>query len=121
MHSSLFFCVNSLAHDLSGCWGFDNKSSSYDLSINEKDGKISGSYCFINSNGNKIDCDKDASLINGKVSNDLAVVSFGGSGKGKLEYKNGILILQMIDAKPFDDFNMHIPRKIKLSKSGVCK
>lgn len=115
------FCANSLAHDLSGCWELDNKSSSYEISLNENGLKISGSYCFINSNGNKIDCDKESSFIEGEVSDDSAVISFGGSGKGRLEYENGFLILHMLDAKPFDDFNMHIPNEIKLSKSEVCK
>lgn len=116
----IFFVTSAFAVDFSGCWEYEGTSSSYKISLHEDNDKLSGTYCFINEGGNKIDCDKSASLIDGEINNGIGSVSFGGSGKGNLTYKNKYIILNIVDSKPFDDFNMHIPNKIKLSKGEAC-
>lgn len=117
----LMFCTNSFSQDVSGCWKNEGNSSMYDFIIHDDKGKLSGTYCFINENGNRIDCDKNNSIINGSVDNGLGTISFGGSGKGKLIYNHDDLTLKMIDSTPFDDFNMHIPEEIKFLRSNECK
>lgn len=118
---SILLSFNAFSINLSGCWKSESSSATYDLTIHEMNHKLSGSYCFINANGNRIDCDKDSSLINGSVSNGIGVISFGGGGKGQLSYDNNHLTLKIIDPKPFEDFNMHLPTEIILSKSDKCK
>lgn len=115
----LFFCSQSYA--FSGCWMYSNENSSYEINLKESNDKLSGSYCFINGGGNRIDCDKSASLIDGLIDKNSAFISFGGSGKGELVEQGGNLILKLIDSKPFDDFNMHIPSKIIFNKKKECE
>ncbi|EDW1642328.1 hypothetical protein EK69_002487 [Salmonella enterica subsp. enterica] len=93
----------------------------YDLILHEDNGKLSGTYCFINANGSRIDCDKNNSIIDGSIDNEFGIISFGGSGEGKLIYNNNYLTLKMIDSTPFDNFNMHIPEEVKLSITNECK
>lgn len=119
--ASLFFCSGAFANPLSGCWVFSNASSTYEIDIEQKSNIISGHYCFINSNGNRIDCEKESSLINGVIKDEVGIISFGGSGKGQLINKSGIVILNMIDTTPFDNFNMHIPSEIRLTRETACK
>lgn len=116
----LLFCANSFAYDLSGCWKNESNSSTYDLIIHDNNGKLTGSYCFINANGNRIDCDKNNSIIDGSVDNGVGSITFGGSGEGKLTYNRDYLTLKMIDSTPFDDFNMHIPDEMKLLRANEC-
>lgn len=116
-----FLCANSFAQDFSGCWKKESGSSTYDIAIHEDNGKLFGTYCFINANGNRIDCDKDNSLIDGVVEHGVGKISFGGSGEGELMYKNDHLNLKMIDSTPFDNFNMHIPENIEFLKASKCK
>lgn len=115
------FCTNSFAQDFSGCWKKESSSSTYDVLISENNGKLSGTYCFINAGGNRIDCDKNNSLIDGVVEHGVGKISFGGSGEGELIYENGHLNLKIIDSAPFDNFNMHLPEDIQFLKASKCK
>lgn len=117
----LLFCTNSFSQDLTGCWKNEGNSFMYDLILHEDNGKLSGTYCFINANGNRIDCDKNNSIVDGSIDNGFGIISFGGSGEGKLIYNYNYLTLKMIDSTPFDDFNMHIPEEVKFSRANECK
>ncbi|WP_312226627.1 hypothetical protein [Pseudescherichia sp.] len=111
---------DTFAVGFTGCWSSSNNTSSYVIKLAEKGKDVRGSYCFINSNGNKTDCDKNLSIIEGVISNNRLSVTFGGAGKGLITKNNNAIMLSMVDKKPFDDFNMHIPDKLNLNQTKNC-
>jgi hypothetical protein len=58
---------NANAIDFSGCWVLSDNTSSYTLDLNQNGTKVQGKYCFINFNGNRIDCDKEGALVDGTI------------------------------------------------------
>ena len=115
-----FWILSCDASDFTGCWVFLDKNSSYTLNLTQDNGKVSGHYCFINSGGNRIDCDKKSSTISGVLDGDASVISFGGSGEGRLKFLEGKISLIVTNSQPFDDFNMHIPKLILVKKNNGC-
>lgn len=124
MKYSIFFLffwgLSCNASDFTGCWAFIDKNSSYTLNLTQDNGKVNGHYCFINANGNRIDCDKESSTVSGTLDGDTGVISFGGSGEGRLNFFDGKISLIITNSRPFDDFNMHIPKLILVRKNNGC-
>ena len=105
-----------------GIWISERESSSFTIDLTETGDHISGKYCFITNNGNRIDCAEqdDEDNITGTIVNGKAQVSFdstfGGTGKASFIIKDGELIYHIEDKKSFIEANMSVPDQIILKK-----
>ncbi|NLS54065.1 hypothetical protein [Hafnia alvei] len=119
----LFISFGSMAC-FGGHWESESKTSTFTIDLTETGNHISGKYCFITNNGNRIDCSEqdDDDNIRGTVTNGKAQVSFdstfGGTGKASLIIKNDDLIYYIKDKKPFVEENMSVPDKIVMKKKS---
>ncbi|WP_314418876.1 hypothetical protein [Pseudescherichia vulneris] len=97
--------------DFTGQWHGENKElSMLDLSLNQKDNRLTGTYCYIAQAGNRIDCPPDNEInIHGIVRNGKAEVvfssSFGGkSGHARLELNGEQMKWQLIKSPVHGDY-----------------
>ncbi|WP_145538541.1 hypothetical protein [Yersinia kristensenii] len=115
----LFFISFFSMAEFSGHWESNDESKSLTLDLIEKENNVSGRYCFITNNGNRIDCTEDNN-INGVINNNIASVSFestfGGVGKATLSIKDNELKYSISDYAPFVSANMSVPRVIVFKK-----
>lgn len=80
MKKTLLLCVFISFHSMatfSGHWIDEDNSQSLTLDLIESGAYLTGKYCFITNNGNRIDCSEgNEENINGIVKNNVGVVSF---------------------------------------------
>lgn len=104
LFSLLFISFGSMAH-FGGHWQSESKSGTSTIDSNETGDHVSGKYCFITNNGNRIDCAEqdDEDNITGTIVNGQAKESFdsayGGKGKASFIIKDGELIFHIEDKK----------------------
>lgn len=110
--------------DFSGQWANDDSASSnYLMDLIETGDHISGRYCFVTNNGNRIDCTEqdDGNNITGTITNGKAYISFdstfGGRGTAVLTLKDDNLICHFEDKTPFIEANMSVPDQIVMQKN----
>lgn len=80
------FSLPALAEvNFAGQWHGENKElSMLDLSLSQKDNRLTGTYCYIAQAGNRIDCPPDNEInIHGIVRNGKAEIVFNSSFGGK--------------------------------------
>ena len=116
----IFISFHSIA-SFSGHWVYENKSQSLTLDLIEDGTHLTGKYCFITNNGNRIDCAEDNGInIKGVIKNNVGVVffesSFGGTGEATLSIEKDILIYTINNSTPFVDSNMSVPKVISFKK-----
>ena len=116
----IFISFHSIA-SFSGHWVYENKSQSLTLDLIEDGTHLTGKYCFITNNGNRIDCAEDNGInIKGVIKNNVGVVffesSFGGTGEATLSIEKDILIYTINNSTPFVDSNMSVPKVIFFKK-----
>jgi hypothetical protein len=117
----LFISFGSVAC-MTGHWESVGKSSSFTIDLVQHGEHVSGKYCFITNNGNRIDCAEqdDEDNITGDIKNGVAKVvfesTFGRSGVAIAEMVSDKLIYKVEDKKPFVEANMSVPDEIKLIK-----
>ncbi|WP_436883197.1 hypothetical protein [Enterobacter asburiae] len=118
----LLFVSFSSMSCMTGHWEVVGKMNSFAIDLVQTGNHISGKYCFITNNGNRIDCaDKgDGDNIKGDVENGVAEIqfesTFGGSGAATAKISNAKLIYIIKDKTPFVQASMSVPSKIELSK-----
>ena len=117
---SFFVSFHSMA-EFSGGWVNESASQSFSIDLFKKGNEISGRYCFITNNGNRIDCNEGNEMnINGVIKNNVGLVSFestfGGIGRATLSIKNEMLIFEVNDCSPFIEANMSVPDTIILKR-----
>ncbi|EPG6936021.1 hypothetical protein MWS66_000930, partial [Klebsiella pneumoniae] len=72
----LFISFHSMA-SFSGHWVNESESQSLTLDLFENGTHLTGKYCFITNDGNRIDCAEDNDRnINGIIKDNVGVVSF---------------------------------------------
>lgn len=117
----LLISFNSIA-SMTGHWVKVEKASSFTIDLIQKDNHISGKYCFITNNGNRIDCaDKDDDdNIKGIIKDGVALIqfesTFGGDGTAIAKISSNKLIYSIDDKTPFIQASMSVPSEIELSK-----
>lgn len=124
MKKSLLLCVFISFHSMatfSGHWIDEDNSQSLTLDLIESGAHLTGKYCFITNNGNRIDCSEgNEENINGIVKNNVGVVSFestfGGVGEATLSVAKEILTYTIVDSTPFTNANMSVPKVIFFKK-----
>ena len=65
--------------DLTGNWSWATKNSTFDLTLNQSNNCVTGNYCAVANNGNKIDCyvnKNDSCSLYGCLSNNKANLVF---------------------------------------------
>jgi glutaredoxin len=124
----LMFCIQCKEGkntDFSGEWNyenFDNENSlenkTFSLHLNQNKDSITGYYCSLSRNGNRIDCfdEKDENL-KGKVDNDTLYIDFTSSfndktGKAKLYFKGKKLYWSITKSEG----EIYLPSNILLEK-----
>lgn len=106
------FSLPALAEvNFAGQWHGENKElSMLDLSLSQKDNRLTGTYCYIAQAGNRIDCPPDNEInIHGIVRNGKAEIvfnsSFGGkNGHAELELNGEQMKWQLIKAPVHGDY-----------------
>jgi hypothetical protein len=107
----------------SGSWTYSDKSSQFNLSLNQKGKAVIGSHCSIMRNGNRIDCSEestDSITVRGILVNpNTATVEFKSTyadkiGKANITRLNRTKIKWEIIKEP--DGEYYIPKNIILSK-----
>lgn len=94
----LFSSQAMAAGEFTGQWtGEEKDQSTMTLQLKQNDNTITGSYCYITQNGNRIDCpDEGENNLKGTISNHRASVefasSFGGTGYANLEVEGEKLV-----------------------------
>ncbi|EPF6109374.1 hypothetical protein R2970_001854 [Enterobacter cloacae] len=117
----VFISFHSMA-TFSGHWVDEDNSQSLTLDLIESGTHLTGKYCFITNNGNRIDCaEGDEENINGVIKNNVGVVSFestfGGTGEAILSVAKEILTYTIVDSTPFTNANMSMPKVIFFKKT----
>lgn len=118
----MFYSFYSMAN-MTGHWESVSKSSSFVLDMVQAGEHVSGKYCFITNNGNRIDCAEkdDVDNISGEIKNGVAVITFestyGGEGKATAKVNNKNLTYTINDKSPFTQANMSVPDEIKFEKT----
>lgn len=83
---------------------------------------MTGKYCFITNNGNRIDCAEkdDDDNVHGVVKDGGADIkfesTFNGEGTASAEIKDNKLIYIIKDKAPFIQANMSVPEVIEFNK-----
>ncbi len=116
----VFISFHSMAN-FSGHWIYENNSQSLTLDLIEDGNHLTGKYCFITNNGNRIDCSEDNDRsINGVIKNNVGVVffesTFGGIGEATLSVEKDILTYTISNSTPFINANMSMPKVIFFKK-----
>lgn len=114
--------------DFSGHWVNEGKTDSFTLDLIRSGEHLTGKYCFITNNGNRIDCEGGGEEnIDGVIKGNVATVSFnstfGGAGKATISIVNDILTYKIDDYTPFVEANMSVPKIIIFNKKerGCCE
>jgi hypothetical protein len=117
----LFVTCGSMA-GMTGHWEVVDKSNSFAIDLIQTGSHVSGKYCFITNNGNRIDCAEkdDEDNIQGDIKDGVAELqfesTFGGVGIATAKISNNKLIYTIGDKTPFVQANMSVPSEIKFSK-----
>lgn len=117
----LFVSCGSMAC-MTGHWEDVDKSNSFTIDLIQTGEHVSGKYCFITNNGNRIDCAEkdDEDNISGDIKNGIANLqfesTFGGVGIAVAKISNNKLVYTISDKTPFVQANMSVPGEIELSK-----
>lgn len=107
---------------MTGHWENVDSSSTFTIDLVQTENHVSGKYCFITNNGNRIDCAEkdDDDNIKGEIKNGEAKIqfesTFGGDGTATAKMSKNRLIYTIEDKAPFVQANMSVPDKIELSK-----
>lgn len=125
---SFIFSLSVYA-DVTGQWECNTcGETSVKLTLNEKDRNVSGSYCFISNNGNRIDCDGNniSGEINGNIAKIKFVNSWGDVGKANLTIDQENITWHTDDGSPFLHADMAMPvsftlRRLKADSSLHAK
>lgn len=123
--SVFLLCLSFFSYaDFSGHWESMPGKNSFSLDIIETAGHVSGRYCFITNNGNRIDCEDDKDTnISGDIINGIAYLdfesTFGGQGKAFLNHSYGGLKLSITNSSPFISANMSVPAHLNFHKVKV--
>lgn len=112
----LFISFHSMA-SFSGHWVNESESQSLTLDLFENGTHLTGKYCFITNDGNRIDCAEDNDRnINGIIKDNVGVVSFestfGNVGEATLSVGKDTLIFTINNDMPFINANMSVPKVI---------
>lgn len=105
--------------DVSGQWECKTcGNTSIQLTLHDKNGHVSGNYCFISNNGNRIDCDGNS--ISGEAKNNSVeldfVNSWGDVGKAILIADKDGIVWKTNDNTPFLRANMAMPSSFTLRR-----
>lgn len=117
----LLISFSSMA-GMTGHWEKVSKSSSFIIDLVQSGEHVSGKYCFITNNGNRIDCPEknDEDNISGTINNGVANIkfesTFGGSGVAVAKLNKNKLIYSIKNKTPFIEANMSVPDEIELGK-----
>ncbi len=117
----LFVSFSSIAC-MTGHWEKVGKSNSFTIDLVQTGSHISGRYCFITNNGNRIDCAEkdDGHNISGDIKDSIAKLqfesTFGGDGIATAKISNNKLIYTIEDKTPFIQGNMSVPAEIELNR-----
>lgn len=110
---------------MTGHWEKMGKSNSFTMDLFQTGNHVTGKYCFITNNGNRIDCaekddDDDDDNVHGYVIDGVADIkfesTFAGEGTASAEIKNNKLIYTIKDKTPFVQANMSLPTVIQFNK-----
>lgn len=121
----ILFCSFSSAASVTGHWESVSESNSFVLDLVQSGEHVSGNYCFITNNGNRIDCAEsdDEDNITGSIKHGVAVIefesTFGGEGRATAIVNDKELIYTIKDMSPFIQANMSVPDEIKLTKNTI--
>ncbi|MDF7680543.1 hypothetical protein PT300_08040 [Enterobacteriaceae bacterium ESL0689] len=116
-----FISFYSMAN-FSGHWVNENDSQSLTLDLVEDGAHLTGNYCFITNNGNRIDCSEGNDRnINGIIKNNIGVVdfesTFGGIGQATISIERDMLKYTITNSTPFVNANMFVSEVILFKKS----
>lgn len=107
---------------MTGHWEQIGKSNSFTMDLFQTGNHVTGKYCFITNNGDRIDCaeNDDDDNIHGDIKNGVADIkfesTFDGKGTASAEIKNNKLIYTIKDKTPFTQANMSVPTVIEFNK-----
>lgn len=117
---ALLFASSSSIASMTGHWVQMGKSNSFTIDLVQTGNHVTGKYCFITNNGNRIDCAEDDDNVHGDIKNGIADIkfksTFDGEGTASLEIINNKLIYTLRDKTPFIQANMSVPAIIELDK-----
>jgi len=119
---ALLFASSSSIACMSGHWEQIGKSNSFAIDLVQTGSHVTGKYCFITNNGNRIDCaeNDDDDNIHGDVKDGVADIkfesTFDGEGTASAEIKGSKLIYTLKNKTPFVQANMSVPTVIELNK-----
>ncbi|ELY2596588.1 hypothetical protein [Cronobacter sakazakii] len=116
------YSVSVMAGDtFTGQWeGAVQNDSTLTLRLKQKGKKLTGSYCYITQQGNRIDCPAaEEENLRGTVNNDQAAVEFtssfgGGTGQAQLSVSGDKMSWKMVQAP--DKGEYYAPETYNLSK-----
>ncbi|RQM36371.1 hypothetical protein [Erwinia psidii] len=118
---ALLFASSSSMACMTGHWEEKGKSNSFTIDLVQTGSHVTGKYCFITNNGNRIDCaEKDDDNVHGDVKDGVADIkfesTFDGEGTASAEIKGNKLIYTIKDRAPFIQANMSVPEVIEFNK-----
>jgi hypothetical protein len=111
-----------------GKWWAKGNDWGFDLKLAQKGNKLTGNYCAVAENGNKIDCDdKESENISGDIKDNVAKIKFisnfrmngtdaDHTGKAEITLKNGRLY--WIVTKPTRNGYYYCPDKATLKRES---
>lgn len=108
---------------MTGHWEKIGKSNSFTIDLVQTGSHVTGKYCFITNNGNRIDCAEkdDDDNVHGDVKDGVADIkfesTFDGEGTASAEIKGNKLIYTIKDKTPFIQANMSVPEVIYFNKN----
>lgn len=107
---------------MTGHWEKIGKSNSFTIDLVQTGSHVTGKYCFITNNGNRIDCVEkdDDDNVHGDVKYGVADIkfesTFDSEGTASAEIKGNKLIYTIKDKTPFIQANMSVPEVIEFNK-----
>lgn len=119
---ALLFASSSSMACMTGHWEEKDKSNSFTIDLVQTGSHVTGKYCFITNNGNRIDCAEkdDDDNVHGDVKDGVADIkfesTFDGEGTASAEIKGNKLIYTIKDKAPFIQANMSVPEVIEFNK-----
>lgn len=119
---ALLFASSSSIACMTGHWEEMGKSNSFTIDLVQTGNHVTGKYCFITNNGNRIDCaeNDDDDNVHGDIKDGVADIkfesTFDGEGAASAEIRNNKLIYTIKDKTPFIQANMSVPTIIEFDK-----